>query len=223
MIENLAELEARENAEDLAAAQAALASSQSSLLRIALFSGWSSTRHPIRGCADESGGHTALLHPDPPMKTLRTVARIFLKPTRRAVSLRPALTALALLLAPALHADTLTVTNNADSGAGTLRQAVLNAAASGDTIDFAAGLSGATLVLGSEAVMAKSLAIDASSLPAGVTISENNASRIFTVSSGQTVALCAPPQSARASRSPAATWSLRSAGTAARFSTIRAR
>ena len=100
-------------------------------------------------------------------------------------TLRTLLTALTLLLAPALRADTLTVTSNADSGAGTLRQAVLDAAASGDTIVFAASLSGATIVLGSEIALAKSLAIDASSLPAGVTISGNNASRIFSVAGSQ--------------------------------------
>ena len=113
-----------------------------------------------------------------PMKTLRTLL----------AALALLLLAL-LLLAPALHADTLTVTSDADSGAGTLRQAVLDAAASGDTIVFDAGLSGAFIGLYSEIEVAKSLTIDATSLPAGVTSSGMNASRIFTVNSGQIVTL----------------------------------
>jgi|GEM_PF-1719039 len=75
---------------------------------------------------------------------------------------------------------TITVTSLADSGAGSLRQAVSNAN-SGDTIAFAANLAGQTITLTSgqlEVTAGKNLTVDGANSP-GLTISGNNASRIF--------------------------------------------
>ena len=76
----------------------------------------------------------------------------------------------------------ITVTNLYDSGAGSLRQAILDAN-SGDTIDFAPNLAGGTLVLTSgELDINKNLTIngdiDGNGTP-DITISGNNASRVF--------------------------------------------
>jgi fibronectin-binding autotransporter adhesin len=82
---------------------------------------------------------------------------------------------------------TLTVTNLNDSGAGSLRQAILDAN-SGDTINFDPGLAGGTLVLtNGELDITKSITIDggtnADSTPA-ITIDANGQSRVFDVASG---------------------------------------
>ncbi len=85
---------------------------------------------------------------------------------------------------------TLTVTNNADSGAGTLRTAIASAAATGDTITFNAGM---TITLSSgELAIAKSLTIDGDlddNGTADVTVNANYTSRVFSISSGKTVSL----------------------------------
>jgi hypothetical protein len=71
----------------------------------------------------------------------------------------------------------------ADTVPGSLRQAIANAG-SGETVDFDAGLSGGTITLGgSQLTISKDLTIDASALPNGITISGNNASGVFEVSS----------------------------------------
>jgi len=91
---------------------------------------------------------------------------------------------LALLAAgTAASAATVQVTTIADSGAGSLRSAIVTAG-SGDTITFAAALAGATITLTSgEIAITKSLAIQG--LGANqLTISGNNSSRIFDVSDG---------------------------------------
>ena len=83
------------------------------------------------------------------------------------------------------------VSNNNDSGPGSLRQTLLAAAAYGgtNTITFAPALSGATLTFASEIVLSHNVIIDATSLPAGLTLSGGNTNRIFHVNSGQTVTL----------------------------------
>ena len=75
--------------------------------------------------------------------------------------------------------STLTVTNNLDSGAGSLR-ADIAAARSGDTIVFAPSLVGQTITLTSgELLIDKNLTIAGPA--AGVTVSGTNASRVFEV------------------------------------------
>ena len=70
---------------------------------------------------------------------------------------------------------TLTVTSAADSGAGSLREAVANAA-SGDTIVFAPGITTITLGSAIQVPISKSLTIDGGS---AVTISGNNTTGIL--------------------------------------------
>ena len=90
----------------------------------------------------------------------------------------------------AAPAATLTVTNATDGGAGSLRVRV-QSAASGDTIVFAGNLSGQSLTLTNEIVLANSLTVDSSTnLPGGITLRGSASSnRLFSVSSGQTVSL----------------------------------
>ena len=79
-------------------------------------------------------------------------------------------------------------------GGGTgvsLREAVLHAP-DGSTIDFAAALDGLTLTLvAGQLAVGKNLAIDASALEAGITISGDHASRVFDIQSGRSLALIA--------------------------------
>lgn len=88
-----------------------------------------------------------------------------------------------------LQATTFTVTTNSDSGPGSLRQNILVAGAA-DIIIFATNLAGATILLTSgELLLNKNLTIDASTLPGGIAINGNHASRIFEVASGKTVGM----------------------------------
>jgi Concanavalin A-like lectin/glucanases superfamily len=90
------------------------------------------------------------------------------------------------LFAPAL--PNLVINVN-DSGAGSLRQAVADAT-NGDTITFPIALSGTTILLtNGQIALNKNLTIDGSTLPAGITINGNHASRIFQVNSDVTVVL----------------------------------
>ena len=75
------------------------------------------------------------------------------------------------------------VTNTADSGAGSLRQAIADAT-DGASITFAAGLDGSTITLtsGQSLLIHKSLRIDASArIYGGITVSGNHAVRVFEV------------------------------------------
>lgn len=65
-------------------------------------------------------------------------------------------------------ATTMVVENVNDSGAGSLRQAIADAAASGDTITFVPALAGQTIMLGSDLTIDKDLTIDGSGLAANV-------------------------------------------------------
>ena len=103
------------------------------------------------------------------------------------------LTLLALMLAltpiQAVHtAGNIIVTSNADSGAGSLRQTIADAAA-GDTITFDSALSGQTIILASTLTLDRNITIDGSSLALSITISGNNAVRVLYVNSGVTVIL----------------------------------
>ena len=86
-------------------------------------------------------------------------------------------------LSTPVYADTHTATNTNNSGAGSLRQAVLDAQA-GDVIEFAAELNGQTITLDAQIVLNKSLTIR-SSFP--IIISGNNATRIFSVANAEIV------------------------------------
>ncbi|HSU52918.1 MAG TPA: hypothetical protein VLT36_02525 [Candidatus Dormibacteraeota bacterium] len=90
-----------------------------------------------------------------------------------------ALTLTLAAAAPQAFSVSLTVTNLADSGAGTLRDR-LAAALPGDTIQI--GLSG-TITLNSELVLFKSLRINGPTANS-LRISGNNHSRVFNITSG---------------------------------------
>lgn len=78
-------------------------------------------------------------------------------------------------------AATLTVTNTADSGAGTLRNLVGSASA-GDTIKFTNTLSGQIITLISgQIVLSNNVTIDGSALTNQIVLNGNHASRLFTV------------------------------------------
>ncbi len=81
----------------------------------------------------------------------------------------------------------MVVTNLADAGPGSLRQAVGEVDPADNTITFAAGLSGQSIQLDSTLVLGKSLAVDASALAAGIRIL--GAGRVMEVTAGQTVLL----------------------------------
>jgi hypothetical protein len=94
----------------------------------------------------------------------------------------------AVVLASPAWADTYTVTNNADSGEGSLRQAIIDANTTtgvADTINFATSVSGQTITLTSAQLPTitdgAGLTIDAGS--ADITISGANQYRVFEVGS----------------------------------------
>jgi hypothetical protein len=97
--------------------------------------------------------------------------------------------ALAWLALPALvQAQFNYVTNLADSGPGTLRSAITNAAG-GAVITFDPSLSGATITLSNTLTINTNLTVDASALPGGIQINGNHAVQIFNVASNITVFL----------------------------------
>ncbi|MFZ5923061.1 MAG: choice-of-anchor Q domain-containing protein [Chloroflexota bacterium] len=87
------------------------------------------------------------------------------------------------------YAAIVTVTNLNDSGAGSLRQAIADAAA-GDVINFSSALSGGTIHLASTLTLSKNVTITGVSLASPITISgdTNNDGfgdvRVFSVNSG---------------------------------------
>lgn len=109
---------------------------------------------------------------------------------------------LGLLLSSPAQAALLTVTNTDDAGPGSLRQAVLDAATTGDTIVFAPALAGQTITLTTQdpqaqitdpianvpapfgptgiVVNGKTLTIDGAAAP-GIAISGGNLQRILAV------------------------------------------
>lgn len=85
------------------------------------------------------------------------------------------------LFASAVQAATLTVNNNSDSGSGSLRGQIA-AAASGDTINFAADL---TIVVGSTLNIAKNLTIDGTGH--NVAVDGGHAVTVFQIAAGANV------------------------------------
>ncbi|HAM70236.1 MAG TPA: hypothetical protein DCM86_01150, partial [Verrucomicrobiales bacterium] len=82
------------------------------------------------------------------------------------------------------------VTTAADSGPGSLRTVATQPMEMGGAIGFAPSLSGQTILLTSgEITLGGTMGIDASALPAGVTVSALNTSRIFNVAGGANVML----------------------------------
>ena len=110
-----------------------------------------------------------------------------------AASLAASVVIAAVVLASPAWADTYTVTNNADSGAGSLRQAIIDANTTtgvADTINFDLG-SAATITLTSgqlpDVTDGAGLTIDGGS--ANITISGDNKYRVFEVGSGAKLTL----------------------------------
>ncbi|BEP93937.1 hypothetical protein GmRootA79_23210 [Acidovorax sp. A79] len=91
--------------------------------------------------------------------------------------------AAALVAAGAAQAASLTVTNGNDSGPGSLRQALADANASGDTIAFAGGVSRVALL--GQLVIGKSVTIDGP----GVTLDGQLRGRVLWVNAGATATL----------------------------------
>jgi hypothetical protein len=86
-----------------------------------------------------------------------------------------------------VRAATITVTNNNDSGAGSLRQAISDAMA-GDTINFSLSYPATITLTSGEIVFNKSLTINGPGAE-NLTVSGNNASRIFRIAAGHTVVI----------------------------------
>ena len=79
----------------------------------------------------------------------------------------------------------VTVTNNADAGAGSLRRALASVCAGG-TVTFADALAGQTItLLTGPLTLGKNVTIDGSAAP-GLAISGNNSDRVFIVNAGTT-------------------------------------
>ncbi len=95
---------------------------------------------------------------------------------------------LMFFLAGGATASAQVVTNTADSGPGTLRSAITNAA-SGAVITFDPSLSGATITLSNTLTINTNLTIDASALPGGLQINGNGSVQIFIVATNITVFL----------------------------------
>ena len=102
-------------------------------------------------------------------------------------SLRKIIVAAASCL-PLITASALTVTNTNDSGAGSLRQTIIDTPANG-VVNFAPGLSGQTVTLSSEIVLTKALTVDASALKQGLIISGANSTRLLRINAAGNLTL----------------------------------
>jgi len=85
-------------------------------------------------------------------------------------------------------AATLTVTSAGDGVGSTLRN-IVEASSPGDTIVFAPGLSGQTILLTNQITLSWNITIDGSTLPDGIQINGNSASRIFELTNNAIVVL----------------------------------
>jgi LPXTG-site transpeptidase (sortase) family protein len=84
--------------------------------------------------------------------------------------------------------DAITVTSLADSGVGTLRQAITDLC-TGGTITFDHNLSGNKITLASVLTIDKTMTIDGSTLTKQITISGGNLTQIFNITGSGTLAL----------------------------------
>ena len=92
------------------------------------------------------------------------------------------------IIALSTQAATITVTNTNDSGAGSLRQALVDAV-DGDTINFNSSLNGETITLTSgQLVVDKSVAINGPGAP-NLAVNGNAADRVFYISEDLTVTI----------------------------------
>ena len=98
---------------------------------------------------------------------------------------------MAVVLAAPAQAAPFSVTNTADSGEGSLRQAIsdANANAGEDTIAFDPSLSGQTITLASQLTITDSAGLTIDGGSADITVSGNNAVRVFDVRSGAKLTL----------------------------------
>lgn len=96
--------------------------------------------------------------------------------------------AVLLALLPAALFGQITVSNSNDSGAGSLRQAIVDVP-SGGTVDFSSGLAGQTIALASELLIDKDITIHATGLTGGVILSGGDACRVVRVQAGRAVTL----------------------------------
>jgi hypothetical protein len=92
-----------------------------------------------------------------------------------------------LVFAQSAHADTITVTNNADSGPGSLRT-VIASANSGDTIMFDPNVTGTIQLTGGELAITKSVTISGTSANT-LAVSGNNSGRVFSITVGSNVTI----------------------------------
>lgn len=133
---------------------------------------------PARACALKSktgvpGLQDSLARAGTRTETSKMRARVFVRKQKLIVLVT---ITLAALLPICLRAATFHVTSAGDSGPGTLRQALADAA-DGDTID-ATGVSGTILLTSGELVVAKSITIIGPG-PANLTVDGGHASRVF--------------------------------------------
>jgi len=106
------------------------------------------------------------------------------------ITFRTSLSVALIAMVQLANAATRLVTSPADNNSPDTLRGVISNSVSGDTITFAPYLSGATILLtGGRIILSNSLAIDASTLPAGVIIDGNTNGRIFQVFSNTTVTL----------------------------------
>jgi len=98
--------------------------------------------------------------------------------------------AAALLIAPCAEALTLLVYNNADSGAGSLRQAISdnNALGGGNTIIISNVVTGTITLTGGQLLISKNLALIGPGANV-LAVSGNNANRVFYITNNATVSI----------------------------------
>jgi len=143
----------------------------------------------LAGLKDSGAGPTLesrLTRSPDPTRSEQKSPYMLSKNTYRVASLAIFSAAAIFISTNAVSAATLTVINNSDSGAGSLRQAIIDSP-SGDIINFASSLDGQTITLTSgELLIDKNLKIKGPGAK-NLTISGNNAVRVFNVTSTGTV------------------------------------